>query len=137
MTKKGIGTRFLGLQNDDDGKLFATKWFTIVYVPVFPLFSAFIKIHRAKDFLNNYEIVEKTEHRYTNILRTYIYGWFIFPFFLFGPIYFATPEFAALIGIGDIKHSSLFQTLVIISVTWVVIAGIILIRWDMMRRKGT
>ena len=136
INSKGVGTRYLGLQRDDDGKLFATKWIVILFLPVFPLFSAFIQINKTRDMFNDYLLIEKTEHRYTNILKTYLYGWIIFPAFMFGPIFFATPEFAASIGIKDIKHSSLFQTIVIIVVTWVVIAGIILILWDRKRRDS-
>ncbi|RPI14629.1 MAG: hypothetical protein EHM58_15990 [Ignavibacteriae bacterium] len=136
INSKGVGTRFLGLQKDDDGKLFATNWIVILFLPIFPLFSAYINIIKTGDVFNNYRVIEKTEHRFTNILKTYLYGWIIFPAFMFGPICFATPEFAASIGIKDIRHSSLFQTIVIIVVAWVAITGIILILWDMKRRKG-
>ena len=40
-TINGIGTKFLGeCEHHADGSYIATRWFTFVYLPVIPLYSA-------------------------------------------------------------------------------------------------
>lgn len=93
MTLRGIGTRVLNCSiSDSDGTCYGYKWFTFLYLPLFPLFK--IRFIRKITSRHIFETVtlEKFPMTLREILRVYLKGWFVYPVLLFWPFIFLISE---------------------------------------------
>lgn len=81
-TINGIGIKFLGFSDiADDGSCFVTKWVTFLYVPIIPL----SRIQVVKNSTSEYYIIAKTKLMKKEVFKTYLFGWLLFPLFIFVP----------------------------------------------------
>ena len=71
-TLNGIGTKFLGeCEHHADGSYIATRWFTFVYLPIIPLYSARIFGIEPESALSaTYHYAELPMH-WPQVMRTY------------------------------------------------------------------
>ena len=77
----GIGTRFYGASSPrSDGSVITTKWFAIIFMPIFPLSSyRVIRETKGDKFLifgysSAYSIAEKLPIQWTQVLKTYTFA---------------------------------------------------------------
>ncbi len=86
----GSGITLLGFSEvKSDGSCFATYWFTFVYLPIFPLSRINLIREITKPVFFECRVISKTKLVAEEILKTYLYGWFLFPLLIFGiPIFF-------------------------------------------------
>ncbi len=86
MRINGIGTMFLGAQpTEQPSQKHATLWFTLFFAPIVPLRRARLELlpHRGTGF--SARELERTPLVMSEVLRTYAFGWVVFPALLFGP----------------------------------------------------
>lgn len=136
-TFNGVGVRLLGWKHSADGTATATTWFTVLFMPVFPLARYALVSPRAEDFEPAISVGQalqglgqsmslSTSYRFTHRLRlsgeevlgTYLYAYAWVPLKLFVPL--------ALI-IGGVRAAFDFENDG--SATPTVLTGSLLLAW--------
>jgi hypothetical protein len=127
MLISGIGTTFLAIsKRDNHQNCYATRWFTIFYFPIFPLYRGKITPELRTPNMFEYKLVSKERLKIDEVLKTYLFGWILFPVLILWPIPLAISEVQTWLGI---PHQ--FQIIgFIFSVLWVIIAVWKLKDWD-------
>ncbi|MFJ5925008.1 hypothetical protein ACIQF6_20625 [Kitasatospora sp. NPDC092948] len=95
-TFNGFGRTMLGKTRvDADGACFATRWFTMVMLPIWPLGRYYLKegetVHvdgrrGASSSTTEYAFLGQAELRGSEILRTYLFCWVVVPVVILGPV---------------------------------------------------
>lgn len=139
-TINGIGTRFLGYSPIDQNRCcYVTEWITFFYLPVVPLTR--MKIERALTKPNEfkYRIIEKSKLQFIQIIKTYFFGWLLFPVLLFTPLILCVRSIADKIGIPKAKFLGLanpdssfgvYEFMIIFGIIWFIVFTVILKNWD-------
>jgi hypothetical protein len=111
-TFNGIGTKLLGFSKVDEyGCCYATKWFTIFFLPIIPLERIRIKRDTENKYVFKYHILEQGKNPdWKNILSTYLYGWVLFPLFIFTPDILCVREVAHAIGVPETTFEDMYHT---------------------------
>jgi hypothetical protein len=91
----GIGFGLKGFtRKDATGRYFATRYFTVVYLPLVPV-DRFYLTETSTDYQNydvgsstitRYQIAGRSRLRFGEILRTYLFNWIIGPGIVLAPI---------------------------------------------------
>jgi hypothetical protein len=104
-TLNGIGTRYLGWQHREDGTAKVTVWFTILFMPIFPLHTCVARIVNDpdkeptlsgkqvlagvsphKELHDEYEVLESGGVDWSAAAKTYLWAWLIYPLVIIGPV---------------------------------------------------
>jgi hypothetical protein len=105
MQVNGIGTTLLGVSTqDDDNVATATKWFTFLYLPVWPLARWRVQFlpHTGPGF--SYRPLSREPLSAAEIVRTYLLGWVAAPLALLGPFSLAVKEVWEAVGLPAAGH---------------------------------
>lgn len=117
MRINGIGTTFLGIsKQDENGIATATTWFTFIFLPIFPFRRLRVKFfeHIGSGF--SYEIISFEKLVLSEILKTYLFGWIIFPGMGLLPLIIAIKEVWQAIGLPNILHIPY----IILTIIWMI-----------------
>ena len=95
-TFNGFGLHLTGFTRvDPSGRCFATRWLTLLYLPILPLGRYYLTTGEIVDDANygfysntttRYQIAGRARLNLGEILRTYVYSWLIGPPFVLVPI---------------------------------------------------
>ncbi|MES2131171.1 MAG: hypothetical protein V4506_02410 [Bacteroidota bacterium] len=135
-TINGVGTGFNGFsQPDEDGNITATKWFTVLYFPVLPLWKAKLKRQLTTSDVFQYQLISYEKMNAKEILTTYIYGWLFTPVLFFWPLVLSVREVAAAIGIPTENAGfGIYEAMITFSILYLVI---FVWKWkDWMEERG-
>ena len=105
MRINGIGTTFLGVSKQDENNIAtANVWFTLLYLPIFPFRRMRVRFfeHQGSGF--SYQIVSDKKLVLGEILKTYIFGWIIFPVIGLLPLIIAIKEVWQSFGLPQFLH---------------------------------
>lgn len=127
----GVGLGFAGVSTPDlEGNCTATQWFTIFFVPVFPIARFKVKPLRKVPFQFEYQVLSKQKLVFREVLKTYFYGWILFPLMIFGPFLLlgglGTPEAEKAFGIPEWTQ----LPFILLSIAWLGVAVWRLRTWD-------
>ncbi len=102
---------------DGEGISTATNWFTIVFLPVFPIRRMRVKFlpHTGSGF--SYQIISNEKLVLTELLKTLLYCWFLIPIFGFAPLIIAFKEVWTALGLPP----SLQIPYLIVGVIWIMV----------------
>lgn len=105
MRINGIGTTFLGIsEQDKNGIATASNWFTFIFLPIFPTSRVRISFHEHIGDGYSYEIISYEKLVLNEILKTYLYGWILFPVMIFGGAILTVKEVWQTVGLPEIIH---------------------------------
>lgn len=105
MRINGIGVTLLGVSEyDNDGNCTATVWFTFIYLPLIPLRRLKVRFAEHKGSGFSYSIISRENLRISEILRTLLFGWVLFPLVIFGPGVLVQDSVWQAIGLPDFIH---------------------------------
>ena len=116
MRINGIGTTLLGISKPDgEGISTATKWFTFVFLPIFPIRRMRVRFlpHKGSGF--SYQIISNERLVLAELLKTLLYCWVLIPLIGFAPLIFALKEIWTALGLPK----SLQIPYIIAGVIWV------------------
>lgn len=83
----GTGTTLLGISKVDENNIAtATKWFTLFWLPLIPLSRHKVKFINYKKYSEFY-ILSQENLNIREILKTYLFCWFIIPGIILGLFY--------------------------------------------------
>lgn len=127
MRINGIGVTYLGIsRTDETGCCEATLWFTFLFAPLFPLARHRLRRHLSPDGrFFRYERVAKTPLLGKEILRTYLFGWLLFPLLLFWPGVLAFREVWQGLGLPE----SLYTAAIAFAIVWLIVFSWKLMDW--------
>ena len=90
MRINGIGSAYLGFgPRDADDRRTATLWFTFFYLPVKPLRRHVLRLHPRRSSGQAVEPLDETPLDRSEIRRTRLYGFLLFPLLILWPVPFA------------------------------------------------
>lgn len=118
MRINGIGITFLGIsKQDENGIATATAWFTFVYLPIFPISRSKVRFlpHRGNGF--SYELISKEKLVLKEILKTYLFGWILYPIIIAFPAIFAFKEVWQFLGLPQSIHIAY----IIFTIIWAIV----------------
>lgn len=105
MRLNGIGTTHLGISpQDENGIATATNWFTLFYLPIFPIARLRVRFLEHQGSGYTYVVVSNEKIVVKELLRTYLFGWLLFPLMIFGPAVLTIKEVWAAVGLPKIIH---------------------------------
>lgn len=105
MRINGIGTTFLGVsKQDENGIATATNWFTFIYLPIFPSIRVRVRFlpHQGSGF--SFELLSYEKLVFKEILKTYLFGWILFPLMIFAPAVLTIKQVWIQIGLPEMIH---------------------------------
>ena len=117
MRINGIGTTFLGVSAPDkNGISTATNWFTFIFLPIFPTSRLRVRFlpHQGSGF--SFELVSYEKMVFKEILKTYLFGWILYPMLIFAPAVLAVKEIFIQLGLPQSFHIPY----IIFTVIWVI-----------------
>lgn len=126
MRINGIGLTFLSVSApDENGISFSTTWFTFAYLPIFPIRRKRVRFlpHTGSGF--SYEFISDEKLSLIEILKTYLFGWLLFPLLLIFPAIFAHKSIWQMLNLPESIHIGY----IIFSVIWAVVVGWKLMDW--------
>lgn len=127
MRINGIGITFLGVsKQDENGIATATAWFTFVYLPIFPISRSRVRFlpHQGSGF--SYELISGEKFVFKEILKTYFFGWILYPLIIAFPAIFAFKEVWQYLGLPESIHIAY----IIFTVIWAICCG-----WKLMDKQ--
>ena len=127
----GVGLGFAGVSKPDhEGNCTATQWFTIFFAPIFPIARFKVKPMRTVPFQFQYQTLSRQKLVLAEVLKTYLYGWILFPLMIFGPFLAlglaGTPEAEKAFGIPDWTQ----LPFIVAGIAWLAVAVWRLRTWD-------
>lgn len=135
-TINGVGTGFNGFSEfDPEGNFTATKWFTIFYFPIFPLWKGTLKRQVTECTVFQYQLLGYEKMNAREVLSTYLYGWILTPLMLLWPLVLCVKEIAGAIGIPtEGNRSWIYMAFMIFGILYLVVA---VWKWkDWMEERG-
>lgn len=105
MRVSGIGTTLLGIGKQDDKNIAAaTLWFTFIFLPLFPLGTRRIQFfpHRWAGFA--YKEIKRLPLDVVGVIKSYLFGWIVFPALFLGPVVIAIQEIWTALGLPPRWH---------------------------------
>jgi len=118
MRLNGIGTTFLGISPmDETGVATATKWFTLIYVPIVPLSRHRVRFlpHKGSGFA--YQELERLPLNGREIALTYLMGWVVFPLLILLPLVPAISEIWQAIGLPSVLQIPY----ILVAIIWIIV----------------
>jgi len=141
-TVNATGIRYLAIgKPDEQGRLYATRWFVFFQLPIFPLTRDLIRpLSNPVDGGNfQYELFSEGPPRLSEVLRTYLFGWILFPCLLLGPLAFAILVALPATGVAEGVFGFLGMnkdwietvrgSLIVVGLIWLIAAAIVLSHW--------
>ncbi|MBX7170200.1 MAG: hypothetical protein K1X72_04530 [Pyrinomonadaceae bacterium] len=126
MRINGIGLTFLSVSTpDENGISFATTWFTFAYLPIFPIRRKRVRFlpHQGSGF--SFEFISDEKLDLSEIFKTYLFGWLIYPLLLGFPAILAHKNIWQKISLPESIHIGY----IIFSVIWALVCGWKLLDW--------
>lgn len=126
MRINGIGATLLGISAPDEfGNSTATTWFTFIYLPLIPVGRMTVRFLEHKGSGFSYTIIKKEKLVLTEIFRTYLFGWILFPLMIFGPAAIVQKGIWETLGLPEAIHIPFG----VVAVIWVFAACLKLDSW--------
>lgn len=135
-TMNGVGTGFNGFSGfDPEGNFTATKWFTIFYFPVLPLWKGRLRRQVTECTVFQYQLLGYEKMTASEILSTYLYGWILTPLMLLWPLILSVKEIAGIIGVPTEGNGSwIHMILIVFGILYLAVA---VWKWkDWMEERG-
>ncbi len=102
MRLNGTGIYLLGVNPSEQPRTrFATMWFTVLYLPIFPLWRGEIQPVRHSGNSFDYHVLRKTPLDWSEIFKTYVFSWVLVPAVGVTPALLAIPEIHQALGIPE------------------------------------
>jgi hypothetical protein len=111
----GTGLRFYGVnQPDQEGKSFATVWFTFFFLPIVPVRRVVLtrKITRPRDFI--FTVHAKQKLVWSEVAHTWLWGLILTPLLMFAPLILGAIGIATGILADTPEHSNGFTIAVLL-----------------------
>ncbi len=126
-TLNGFGIKYLGISKPDgEGRCLATRWFVILYLPIFPLGRDLIKPIKRNPRSFQFLRIQKERLSFLSILKTYFFAWILMPLVLFAPLILGIHEIQDQLGVPQ-----KFQIYVmILGIGWLISAVLFLKNWE-------
>lgn len=124
----GIGTWFLGVSRSpsDPTVRHATSWITFLWIPLFPLRRYKIKPIRVRPNHLRFQILGKEKLIFSEVLRTYFFGFILMPLAALGPLVLAIKEVQTALGIPEMLQ----VPVMFVSILWLIIFVWKLKNWE-------
>ncbi|GAA3020241.1 hypothetical protein GCM10010519_56820 [Streptomyces lactacystinicus] len=130
-TVNGFGRTMLGKTRvDAQGACFATRWFTVLMLPIRPLGRYYVKEGETVDVpgrggasttTTEYVFLGEAELRASEVIRTYLFCWLVVPLVVAGPV--------TLFGLNADAFSHEHPILFLLLLLGLPIVGIIALAW--------
>ncbi|MEJ2396234.1 MAG: hypothetical protein P8Z77_16070 [Candidatus Thiodiazotropha sp.] len=120
----GCGFKYLGIRQVEE-TITGTYWFTFLFFPILPILRATISYPQPKTVL-----VSKPESlRFGEVMKTYLFGWIIFPLLLLAPLLLGVALIALL------QNGMAGLAITFAGVVWAGVGVWKMADWDDRRRK--